>query len=201
MRGQDGCREGSTSSVPSPETLPRDLVSVSTSLPSTSDSTSLAHPTATTPASDQGLASTPDPSGGTEPALSGPDSAGTVADDVFSTADEVFSAPDSPHKEFHCAVLRALSSEPSVVEPAKRGQATGTADKAESCLNAGLPFPSSPALPWPVLLHTTALGVWDSSPAVFSPFSEGLESVALPTHSQISEAFALLFFYLFIPCL
>nr|XP_043871871.1 alpha-adducin isoform X9 [Solea senegalensis] len=33
--------------------------------------------------------------------------------------DEVFLAPDSPHKEFHCAVLRALSKDTSVVEAAK----------------------------------------------------------------------------------
>ncbi|CAK6955943.1 alpha-adducin isoform X2 [Scomber scombrus] len=50
-------------------------------------------------------------------------SVGTVTDDVFSTADEAFSAPDSPQKEFHCAVLRALSKEPAVVEAAEANQA------------------------------------------------------------------------------
>uniref|UniRef100_A0A8C9XSJ1 Alpha-adducin n=1 Tax=Sander lucioperca TaxID=283035 RepID=A0A8C9XSJ1_SANLU len=119
----------------------------------------------------------------------------TLQTTFFSTAEEVFSAPDSPHKEFHCAVVRALSKEPSVVEAAKAEQAPGTSDDAESCLKSGLPLPSSPAQPWSVS-HTAALGVWISLPGVSSPFSWGLESAAivlpsiLPTHSSIFEAFA-----------
>ncbi|XP_047425280.1 alpha-adducin isoform X18 [Mugil cephalus] len=136
VQGREDCREGSTSSVPSPkpETMPRDQTSASTSLSSTAGSPSLEkpHPTSTTPASEHGFASAPSPSGGTEPAQSGPGSAGTVADDVFSTADEVFSAPDSPHKEFHCAVLRALVSEPSVVKAAEAGQAPDPEQQVES---------------------------------------------------------------------
>lgn len=141
MQGQDDYREGSASTEPSPEAEMRGRASVSTPLQSATDSPSLekAPPTTATPAtpaSEQG-------------------SAGTVADEVFSTADEAFSAPDSPHKEFHCAVLRALSKEPTVVEPAEAAQAPGTPDEAESCLkfwpSASLPL--TPAQPWPVSLH------------------------------------------------
>uniref|UniRef100_A0A665U948 Alpha-adducin n=1 Tax=Echeneis naucrates TaxID=173247 RepID=A0A665U948_ECHNA len=52
-------------------------------------------PPAATPASEQVSSSL-------GPTRAGTDSAGTIADDVFSTVDEVFSAPDSPQKEFHC---------------------------------------------------------------------------------------------------
>lgn len=186
MQGQDDCREGSASSesCPEPEMVPRGRASVSIPLQSATASPSLEKSppeaaTPATPASEQG-------------------SAVTVADDVFSTADEVFSAPDSPHKEFHCAVLRALSKEPAIVEAAEADQAPGTADEAESCLNSSLPLPSSPAQPWPISLHTAALRFWESPPAVSSPLSGGFESAAvvllcastLPTLSLISEAFA-----------
>lgn len=194
MQGRDDSREGSASSVPypEPETLPRGRASVSTPLQSATESPSLeiAPPPTATPASELGSSSIV-LSSGAGPAQGGTDS----ADDVFSTAEEVFSAPDSPHKEFHCAVVRALSKEPSVVEAAKAEQAPGTSDDAESCLKSGLPLPSSPAQPWSVS-HTAALGVWISLPGVSSPFSWGLESAAivlpsiLPTHSSIFEAFA-----------
>uniref|UniRef100_A0A3Q1FI44 Alpha-adducin n=1 Tax=Acanthochromis polyacanthus TaxID=80966 RepID=A0A3Q1FI44_9TELE len=122
VQGRGDVREGSASSVPGPqpETMPRGQASVSTPRQSAADSPSLekAQPSAPTAASEQ-QSSSLGPSSVAEPAQSGADSAGTVADDDFSTADEVFSAPDSPHKEFHSAVLRALSKEPSVVEAAK----------------------------------------------------------------------------------
>lgn len=199
MQGRDDSREGSASSAPcpGPETLPRGQASVSTPLQSATDSPSLEKvppttATPATPASRQGSSSL-GPSSEAEPAQGGADSAEAVADDVFSATDEVLSAPDSPHKEFHCAVVRALSKEPSVVEAAKADQAPGTPDEAESCLKSGLPLPSSPAQPWPISLHSAALGVWESLPAVFSPVSGGLESAAvvlpcasiLPTHSSI----------------
>ncbi|XP_034402126.1 alpha-adducin isoform X3 [Cyclopterus lumpus] len=98
VQGRDGSKEGSASSVPCPEPRVGGRASVST--PSLERAA---------PASEQGSSSLL-LSGGR--AQSGADS----ADDVFSTAEEVFSALDSPHKEFHCAVLRALSKEPSVVE-------------------------------------------------------------------------------------
>lgn len=153
-------RGPSASAVPSPAPQTAQMGQASSPPPSAADSSSLekAQPTAATPASEHGSSSV----GGAEQSQSGADSAGTVADDVFSNADDVFSAPDSPHKDFHCAVLRALSKEPSVVDAAKAGQAPGTPDKVESCLNSGLPLPTSPAQPWPVLLHTTTLGHWES---------------------------------------
>lgn len=90
-------------------------------------------PTATpaTPASEQDSSSCR-LSSGAEPVQVGAGSAETVVDDVFSSTDEVLSAPDSPHKEFHCAVLRALSKESSMVDAAKADQAPGTPDEAES---------------------------------------------------------------------
>lgn len=195
MQGRDDNREESASTVPcpEPEKLPGGQASVSTPLQSASDSPSLEKATPATPtSSSHGLPS------GEEPAQGGADSAEAVVDDVFSTADEVLLVPDSPQKEFHCAVVRALSKEPSVVEAAKADLAPGRTDEAESCLKSGLPLPSFPAQPWPVSLPTAALGLWESLPAVSSPSTGGLESAAavlpcasiLPTHSSIFEAFA-----------
>ncbi|KAF1377622.1 hypothetical protein PFLUV_G00202680 [Perca fluviatilis] len=122
VQGRDDSREGSASSVPypEPEMLPRGRSSVSTPLQSATESPSLeiAPAPSATPASERGSSSIV-LSSGAEPAQGGTDS----ADDVFSTAEEVFSAPDSPHKEFHCAVVRALSKEPSAVQAAKAEQA------------------------------------------------------------------------------
>ncbi|XP_053195630.1 alpha-adducin isoform X1 [Scomber japonicus] len=167
VQGQDDYREGSASSEPSPEAEMRGRASVSTPPKSATDSPSLEKDppttaTPATPASEQG-------------------SVGAGTDDVFSTADEAFSAPDSPQKEFHCAVVRALSKEPAVVEAAEANQAPGTPDEAESCLNSGLPLPSSPLLsPGPShYIHTAALRLWESPPAVSSPLSGGFESAAV----------------------
>ncbi|XP_062268368.1 alpha-adducin isoform X6 [Platichthys flesus] len=122
VQGQDASREGSAygASCPEAETPQRGQASVSKPLQSGTCSLSLEKapptaPVAATPASEQtsfslGLSS------GAGVTRDGTSSAGTLADDVFS-------APDSPHKEFHCAVLRALSKEPSVVEAAKADQA------------------------------------------------------------------------------
>uniref|UniRef100_A0A3Q1BQS9 Alpha-adducin n=1 Tax=Amphiprion ocellaris TaxID=80972 RepID=A0A3Q1BQS9_AMPOC len=146
VQGRGDVREGSASSVPGPqpETMPRGQASVSTPRQSAADSPSLekAQPSATTAASEQESSSL-GPSSAAEPAQSGADCAGTVADDVFSTADEVFSAPDSPHKEFHSAVLRALSKEPSVVEAAKAGQAPDPEQQVESEEEPKGPKPTS----------------------------------------------------------
>nr|XP_043871878.1 alpha-adducin isoform X15 [Solea senegalensis] len=119
VQGQDASREGSTSSVTCPEavTLQRGQSSGSTPLRSAADSPS-SQKLLPTPASEQSSLST-GVSSRTELAQDVAGSAGTLADDVFSTTDEVFLAPDSPHKEFHCAVLRALSKDTSVVEAAK----------------------------------------------------------------------------------
>lgn len=132
---------------------------VSTPLQSTSDPPSLEKPappapTPATPASEQGFSSAPGRSSGAGPAQGGAGSAKADADDVFLTADESFAGPDSPHKEFHCAVLRALSKEPSGVEASKTNQAPGTADKARLYINSGLLLPSSPAQRWLASLHS-----------------------------------------------
>ncbi|XP_028272921.1 alpha-adducin isoform X3 [Parambassis ranga] len=132
VQGQGDCREGSASSVPSPkpETVPTGQAPASPPLLSASDSPNLEklRPPATTPASDPG--SSLGLSSGAAQSRAG--SAGTVADDVFSTADEVFSAPDSPHKEFHCAVLRALNQDPTVVEAVKADQAPDPEQQVET---------------------------------------------------------------------
>uniref|UniRef100_A0A3Q1IYZ5 Alpha-adducin n=1 Tax=Anabas testudineus TaxID=64144 RepID=A0A3Q1IYZ5_ANATE len=158
------CLEGSTSTVscPEPTTVLGGQASVSTPLQTTTDSPILEKylpPAAAppTPASEQD-SSSHSRSSGAETAQGAADSAETVADDVFSTTDEVFSAPDSPHKEFHCAVLRALSKEPSVADAAKADQAPGTADEAKLNVNSGLLLPSSPAQPWSASLHTVHWG-------------------------------------------
>ncbi|XP_075312588.1 alpha-adducin isoform X14 [Odontesthes bonariensis] len=145
VQGRDDFREGSASSVPSPEpgTVEGGQASVSTPLHS-SDSPSLekAKTPAPTPASEQS-ASSQSLSAGPEPAPSGADSAGTIADDVFSTAEEVLSAPDSPHKEFHSAVLRALSKEPLAAEAAEADQAPDPEQQVESEEEAKGPKPTS----------------------------------------------------------
>ncbi|XP_016894002.1 alpha-adducin isoform X9 [Cynoglossus semilaevis] len=112
MQGQDASRKGSSSgaSCPEPERLQRGHSSVSTCRRSTVDSPGV-QKLLPTPASDQS-------SSGAVLAQHGAGSAGTLADDVFSTADEVFTGPDSPQKEFHSAVLRALTKEATVVEAA-----------------------------------------------------------------------------------
>uniref|UniRef100_A0A671VUF8 Alpha-adducin n=1 Tax=Sparus aurata TaxID=8175 RepID=A0A671VUF8_SPAAU len=138
VQERDDGREGSASSVPcpEPETLLRGQASVSTPLQSTADSPSLERapaPAATpaTPASEQGSPSVGPSSGGPEPLQSLVEAAEAIVDEVFSTVQEILSAPDSPHKEFHCAVLRALSKEPLVTEVAKADQAPDTVELVE----------------------------------------------------------------------
>nr|XP_046230188.1 alpha-adducin isoform X11 [Scatophagus argus] len=114
VHGRDDSRKGSSSTGPCPEMLPRGQASVSTPLQSATTSPTLekapsATATLATAASEQGSPSL-GLSSGAEPL------AEAIVDDVFSTMDEVLSALDSPQKEFHCAILRALSKEPSAVE-------------------------------------------------------------------------------------
>uniref|UniRef100_A0A8C7YS28 Alpha-adducin n=1 Tax=Oryzias sinensis TaxID=183150 RepID=A0A8C7YS28_9TELE len=116
------CREGSA--CPEPQ------------LSTQSPSLEKARPPAPTPASQQSS-----PSEGVSGGAPLADSAGTVADDVFSTADEAPPAPESPHKEFYSAVVRALT----------------------------VAFPGSLLRPGiPVVPHAAALGVWEPLPADFS---------------------------------
>jgi len=172
VQGRDGSKEGSSSRVPCPEPVPRVRGGASVSTPSLERAT---------PAAEQGSSSLL--------SRGRAQSCADSADDVFSTAEEVFSALDSPHKEFHCAVLRALSKEPPVVEA---DQAPGT---PELCLKSGLPLPSSPAQPWSVSkqrgkpslmcpLHFIFLGVLSLPPLFLSCAS------ILPTHSSIFKGVA-----------
>lgn len=159
MQGQDANRKGSSSgaSCPEPERLQRGHSSVSTCRRSTVDSPGV-QKLLPTPASDQS-------SSGAVLAQHGAGSAGTLADDVFSTADEVFTGPDSPQKEFHSAVLRALTKEATVVEAA-----AGTADEAFRVVAyCGLRFSLLPLLS-PGPCHYTLLH-WESGlPRLLCPF-------------------------------
>lgn len=134
--------EGLASSTPcaDPETLQGGEASVPTPVRSANDSPNIlkvppSTATTTAPASDQ---SSPRlrPSTGDESGLA--DAAEAVVDDVFSTLGEVLSAQDSTRKEFHCALLLALSKEPAAAEA---DQAPGTPDES-----GVLPFHPPPLL-------------------------------------------------------
>uniref|UniRef100_A0A096MIL2 Alpha-adducin n=1 Tax=Poecilia formosa TaxID=48698 RepID=A0A096MIL2_POEFO len=114
VQQQKNSIKGSISSAPEPEpeAAPSGQTTLSTSLHPT-DSSSLEE--AQPPASSQGP---PAP----QPDRGGADSAATVAGDARSAGDEVLSTPDSPHKEFHSAVVRALVKSPPAVEAAERGE-------------------------------------------------------------------------------
>ncbi|XP_024155070.1 alpha-adducin isoform X2 [Oryzias melastigma] len=120
-RRQQDCREGS----PRPE------------LSTQSPSLEKARPPAPTPASQQSSSPEEVSSGG--PALA--DSAGTVADDVFSTAD---GAPESPHKEFYSAVVRALSMDSSVAKAAEADPDQVECEEEEKALKPTSTPPSTP---------------------------------------------------------
>ncbi|CAJ1070680.1 LOW QUALITY PROTEIN: alpha-adducin [Xyrichtys novacula] len=107
---RDDSKEGSASSVPcpEPEKPPKGEASVSELVQAPPDSSS--SETAPEPGSSSlGLTG-----GEAEPPQSIEQSAEAIVNEVLSTAEELLSAPDSPQKEFHCAVLRALSKEPVV---------------------------------------------------------------------------------------
>uniref|UniRef100_A0A8C6WK96 Alpha-adducin n=1 Tax=Neogobius melanostomus TaxID=47308 RepID=A0A8C6WK96_9GOBI len=71
------------------------------------------------------------------------DGLGASADDVFAATEEEVFAPESPHKEFHSAVLRALSREPVVVEATEAVQATDPEQMVELEDEAKEPKPAS----------------------------------------------------------
>lgn len=135
VQQQKNSIKGSISNAPrpEPEAVPSGQTTLSTTLHPT-DSSSLEE--TQPPASSDGP---PAP----QADCSGADSAATVADDELSAGDEVLSTPDSPHKEFHSAVVRALIKNPPDVEAAERGWAAGTPDETEtSQKSSGLPLPS-----------------------------------------------------------
>ncbi|XP_047228123.1 alpha-adducin isoform X4 [Girardinichthys multiradiatus] len=128
VQQQKDSMRGSTSSAPrpEPETVPSAQTSVSTPLHQTgSPSLEEAQPPASEKSSSSQGLSVP------EPARSGTHSAATLADDVFSAADEVQPASNSPHKEFHSAVVRALIKDPQSVEATEGGQASDSEKPVE----------------------------------------------------------------------
>lgn len=177
MQGRDDSKQASASTAPCPEPEKQPSSQASDSKPpqSTSDPPSLEKSPPTTapePASPH-----VDLSGEEDPLQSIKRSAEAVVDEVLMSAKEILSAPDSPQKEFHCAVLRALSKEPVV--GAER--APGTRHEVE------LPLKSGPTLPSPFCSGST-LGVGEPLPAVSSHAPQGLESAAivLPSYPQFS---------------
>lgn len=151
VQAQDSCREGCDpgAACSELETEPRGEAPVPSPPPPSSENVPPPAATLTTPAA--------------EPAQGDAGAVGTGADEVFSAADEVLSAPDSPQKEFHCAVLRALSKEAEL--------APGTSDEGEPP-KFWPSASSSPAQPRPISLHSAG-GQWDTNPAscVLSSFS------------------------------
>ncbi|XP_014916660.1 alpha-adducin isoform X6 [Poecilia latipinna] len=124
VQQQKNSIKGSISSAPEPEpeAAPSGQTTLSTSLHPT-DSSSLEE--AQPPASSRGP---PAP----QPDRGGADSAATVAGDARSAGDEVLSTPDSPHKEFHSAVVRALVKSPPAVEAAEGGRAADPEQQVEA---------------------------------------------------------------------
>uniref|UniRef100_A0A3P9PTQ7 Alpha-adducin n=1 Tax=Poecilia reticulata TaxID=8081 RepID=A0A3P9PTQ7_POERE len=130
VQQQKNSIEGSISSAPKPEpeAVPSGQTTLSTSLHPT-DSSSLEE--TQPPASSQG------------PPARSADSAAMVADDALSAGDEVLSTPDSPHKEFHSAVVRALIKNPPAVEAAEGGRAADPEQQVEAEENDKDPKPTS----------------------------------------------------------
>uniref|UniRef100_UPI0037E9654D alpha-adducin isoform X2 n=1 Tax=Semicossyphus pulcher TaxID=241346 RepID=UPI0037E9654D len=111
VQGQDDSKEQSASSAPCPEPeTPQGRASVSEPLQSASDSPSL-ETAPPAPAPEPGSSSE-----AADPSQSVITSAEAIVDEVLSAAEEMLSAPGSPQKEFHCAVLRALSKESTAVD-------------------------------------------------------------------------------------
>lgn len=106
-----------------------------------------------------------------------------IVDDVFTTIGEVLSARDSSSKEFHSAVLRALSKEPLMVAEAETDQAPGTGVEVESCLNSSVSLLPCSAF---TRLTPNVWVTWVPLPAVFS-FSWGPQPATffvLPPYPQ-----------------
>uniref|UniRef100_A0A3Q2NV86 Alpha-adducin n=1 Tax=Fundulus heteroclitus TaxID=8078 RepID=A0A3Q2NV86_FUNHE len=140
---QKDCMKGSASSAPGPE--PESVASgqASDSAPprqTGSPSSEEARP----PASD------------TDALSQGP-SVPESADDVFSAAEEGLPALDSPHKEFHSAVLRALTKDQSDVEAAERGRGSDAEQQVEPEEDDKDPKPTSTPPSTPVRAEEESL--------------------------------------------
>ncbi|XP_014869719.1 PREDICTED: alpha-adducin isoform X4 [Poecilia mexicana] len=149
VQQQKNSIKGSISSAPEPEpeAAPSGQTTLSTSLHPT-DSSSLEE--AQPPASSQGP---PAP----QPDRGGADSAATVAGDARSAGDEVLSTPDSPHKEFHSAVVRALVKSPPAVEAAEGGRAADPEQQVEAEEDDKDPRPTSTPPSTPVRAEEESL--------------------------------------------
>ncbi|XP_014916658.1 alpha-adducin isoform X4 [Poecilia latipinna] len=149
VQQQKNSIKGSISSAPEPEpeAAPSGQTTLSTSLHPT-DSSSLEE--AQPPASSRGP---PAP----QPDRGGADSAATVAGDARSAGDEVLSTPDSPHKEFHSAVVRALVKSPPAVEAAEGGRAADPEQQVEAEDDDKDPRPTSTPPSTPVRAEEESL--------------------------------------------
>lgn len=188
MQEWDDSREQSASTVPSTkaETLQGGGAYLSTTPQSGADSPNVPNAppaTATSPTPDS-VQDSPVLKPGQDHA----EIAEAIVDDVFSTIDEVLSARDSTSKEFHSAVLRALSKEPLMVAEAEREQAPGTGVEVESCLKSSVFL-----LPRSAFTRRTTYKCigWRGNPCLLSsPFPGGFRVGCvlfyLPTHSPVS---------------
>ncbi|XP_054896337.1 alpha-adducin isoform X2 [Poeciliopsis prolifica] len=132
---------------PDPEAVSSGQTTLSTSLHPT-DSSGLEE--TQLPASSQG---SPSP----QPDSSVADSAATAVDDALSAVDKMLSAPDSPHKEFHSAVVRALIKNPPDVEAAEGGQAADPEQQVEAEEDDKDPKPTSTPPSTPVRAEEESL--------------------------------------------
>lgn len=130
-----------------------------------------------------------------------------VVEDVFSAVGEILSAPESPHKEFHCAVLRALSKESTAAaEPPQVDRAPGTAGEA-GALPLKKPIQASRfPPPTPLRLspgHSIALlwESWDSAVVFlfFFSFFCFFFSYQHPPYPQSTSSTPLLDYFLLLP--
>ncbi|XP_032425772.1 alpha-adducin isoform X2 [Xiphophorus hellerii] len=124
VQQQKNSIKGSISNAPRPE--PEAVASGQTTL-----STTL-HPTDSSSLEETQPPASSDGSPAPQPDCSGADSAATVADDELSAGDEMLSTPDSPHKEFHSAVVRALIKNPPDVKAAEGGWAADPEQQVEA---------------------------------------------------------------------
>ncbi|CAF97138.1 unnamed protein product [Tetraodon nigroviridis] len=186
----DGGREQYASAVPSTraETLQEGGAPPSTPPQSATDSPSLPNAPPATVASP-----TPDSvqdSPVLKPAQHHPEIAEAIVDDVLATVGEVLSAPDSSSKEFHSAVLRALSKEPLMAAEAETDQApesipeqTYKDESDAATLRQTLPdlTPDDPT-------DTPALPVEDSnSPPVSAPATAVVEKAEAEAEAEAEE--------------
>uniref|UniRef100_A0A674MH39 Alpha-adducin n=1 Tax=Takifugu rubripes TaxID=31033 RepID=A0A674MH39_TAKRU len=172
MQQWDDSSEQSASSVPStkPETPQGGGAFLSTPSQSAADSPNL-------PNTPPGTATSPTPdsvedSPVLKQAQRHAEIAEAIVDDVFSTIGDVLSSRDPTSKEFHSAVLRALSKEPLVVAEAEAEQAPGTWVEVESCIRSSVSL--LPCSAFTRLTEYKCIGLRGNPCLLFSPLPGGL---------------------------